>query len=349
METVFNAFSSATGQAYTREGVLVTSTATATASSIISQEDANTISQALANNIAKQTAINDANIIDQSTELSLQQGYFLPKVNNLSDEIINPSLNLSFRDIGYKLDDLLKYLITTLYPTPLYQEIINNTTRDPELLDKTVSVLRRLFSNYVNNPDNITDKNGKYIGDKYGLRILYCSNDGFVYADVQTFCKNVAVQPYVGVNNNYLVYYINPVPVIGTTLSNTIILNPSNIDLSKTDKIPIQLDVLKCCSPELPKSPEQTKLIYNVVGPAPEYKIIPETPPQTSVFDKLQIIDNHGTRLEVQESRASNYGYAARRSDTTSTFNWYVAKNLGAGFFSNPGTSFTIRLSYFEF
>jgi hypothetical protein len=349
METVFNSFSLATGEAYTQDGILVTSSASATASSNVSQEDADTISKNLANNIAKQSAKNDANIIDQSTELALQQGYFLPKVNNLPNEIINTSLNLSFRDIGYKLDELLNYLITTLLPTPLYQEIINNTTQDPVVLNETVSVLRRLFSNYVNNPNNITDKNGKYIGDKYGLRILYCSNDGFVNADVQTFCKNVAVQPYVGANNNYLVNYINPVPVLGTTLSNTVIFNASNIDLSKTEKIPNQLNVLKCRSPELPKSPDQTKLIYNVIGPAPEYKIIPETPPQTSIFNALQIIDNHGTRLEIQGSRGSNYGYAARRSDTTFLFNWYVAKNLDNIFFSNPGTSFTLRLSYFEF
>lgn len=346
---MFTAFFSEKGFANTQNGSLVTSSASATASSDISQEDANTIARNLALQLANQTAQNDANIIDQSLDLSLEQGYFLPNVNNLPNEIINPSLNMSFRDIGLKLDNLIQETLTILYPTSLYQEIINNTTQDTVLLNTLTSVLRRLFSNYVNDPSNITDRNGNYIGNKYGLRILYCSNDGFVNADVQTFCKNVELKPYNGTNNNYLVYYINPVPVEITTLSNTITKNSSNIDLSLTNKIPTQLNVLKCYSPELPKSNNQTDLIYDVFGPPPNYEVIPETPPQTSIFSDLQILDNHGTRLEIQQSRASDYGYAARRSDTTETFNWYVAKNLGSGFLLNPGTSFTIRLSYFEF
>lgn len=346
---MFSAFFSETGSAETQNGTLVSASASATASSNISQEDANIIARNIALQVANQTAQNDANVIDQSLDLSLEQGYFLPNVNNLPNEIINTSLNMSFRDIGLKLDMLLNELITILYPTPLYQEIINNTTQDPVVINTLLSVLRRLFSNYVNDPSNITDRDGNYIGDKYGLRILYCSNDGFVNADVQTFCKNVALKPYVGKSNNYLVYYINPVPVQLTTLSNTIVQNPSNIDLSITNKFPVQINVLKCKSTELPKSQDQTDLIYNVFGPAPEYVVIPETPPQTSIFDDLQIIDNHGTRLEIQESRASNYGYAARRSDTTATFNWYVSKNLGSNFLNNPGTSFSFRLSYFEF
>ncbi len=344
---IFTAVAFANGSAFTKEGQLVTSSSTVTSTSNISQLDAQKLANDLANNLAKEYAENDANIIDQSAEVSLSQGYFLPKVVNLPDEIINPSLNLSFRDIGLKLDSLLAQLLIELYPTSLYQEIINNNTEDPQLLSILVSVLRRLFSNYVNDPANITDRNGKYIGDKYGLRILYCSNDGFVNSDVQTFCKNVAVQPYIGSNNNYIVDYINPVPVLGTTLTNTIIFNASNIDLSKTSQIPIELNVLKCYSPELPKSPNETKLIYNIF--TPDLQVIPETPPQTSIFNKLQIIDNHGTRLEIQQSRASNYGYASRRSDTTTSFNWYVAKNLGSNFLKNIGTSYTIRLSYFAF
>ena len=346
---MFTAFFSETGFAKTQNGTLVSASATATSSSDISQEDANNIARNVALKLANQTAQNDANIIDQSLDLSLEQGYFLPNVNNLPNEIINPSLNMSFRDIGLKLDNLIQETLTILYPTPLYQEIINNTTEDRSLLDTLISVLRRLFSNYVNDPSNITDRNGNYIGNKYGLRILFCSNDGFVVIDVQTFCKNVEFKPYIGTNNNYVVYYINPVPVEITTLSNTIIANPSNIDLSKTNKFPTQLNVLKCYSPELPKSNNQTDLIYDVFGPPPNYVVIPETPPQTSIFSNLQIIDNHGTRLEIQQSRASDYGYASRRSDTTTSFNWYVAKNLGSEFLLNPGTSFTIRLSYFEF
>lgn len=346
---MFCALVSKIGFAKTQNGTLVTASASATSSSDISQEDANNIAENIALHLANQTAQNDANIIDQSLDLSLEQGYFIPNFEILPDEIINPSLNMSFKDIGLKLDSLLQETLTILYPTSLYQEIINNTTQDPVVLNTLLSVLRRLFSNYVNDPSNITDRNGNYIGDKYGLRILYCSNDGFVNVDVQTFCKNVALKPYVGKNNNYLVYYFNPVPVQLTNLSNTVVLNPSNIDLDKTDKIPNQLNVLKCKSSELPKSQDQTDLIYNIFGPAPEYVVIPETPPQTSIFDDLQIIDNHGTRFEIQESRASKYGYAARRSDTTATFNWYVAKNLGSDFLNNPGTSFSFRLSYFEF
>ena len=292
-------------------------------------------------------------LIEINCHKNKSPGYMICNVDELPVEIINPELNLSFKDIGIKLDNFLIQLITILTPTPLFEELINNTTEDPELLQQFISVLRRLFSNYVNNPNNITDVNGKYIGDKYGIRLLYCSNDGNVYVDTQTFCKNVAVKPYVGINNNYIIEYVNPNSLQSLAIPGTIISNPSNISLSNytSNGYSIKFNTLKCYSPELPKSPDQENLIYNVFGPAPEYNVIPETPPQTSTFFEFQNLDNFGAYKEIQQAQSCKYGFASRRSTSNidAIFSWMVSRNLANDLFVNPGTNFIIRISFFKF
>ncbi len=266
--------------------------------------------------------------------------------NQISDQIIGNGLEVSFRNIAEKLDYAIFYTLTILQPTDLFNYIIENKTDDPVIISEIQSAFRRIFSNFVNDPANITDRYGNYIGDRYGLRILLCSNDGYVIQDVQTFCQNVADRSNSGTNNNYCVQYINI--ITNPIFPSSVFFNPSNIDLSLYSNFPQQqLNVLKCYSPTRPETLPGT-FYYDVVSPDGK-KVLPETPPQNNNFSKLQIVDNHSTRTEIQLSRIGAYGYAARRSDTTNLFNWYVARNLGNDFFQNLGTSFVLRLSYFEF
>jgi len=266
--------------------------------------------------------------------------------DQISDQIIGNGLDVSFRDIANKLDYALLYTLTILQPTDLFKYIIENNTDNPVIISEIQSAFRRIFSNFVNDPSNITDRYGNYIGDKYGLRILLCSNDGYVIQDVQTYCKNVANKTNSGDNNNYCVQYVNI--TTSSIFPSTVFFNPSNIDLSLYSNFPIQqLNVIKCISPTRPETLPET-FYYEVVSPDGK-TVIPETPPQNNTFTRLLIVDNHSTRTEIQLARIGAYGYSARRSDTNNLFNWYVARNLGNDFFQQLGTSFVLRLSYFEF
>ena len=87
-------------------------------------------------------------------------------------------LGLSFRNIGKKCHDLSKKYLKN-DDTPI-NEKINNQKK-----------IRRDLSNWVNDPKNLVDSKGKYIGDKYGARITVCITDGLVLHDVETFCRDV--------------------------------------------------------------------------------------------------------------------------------------------------------------
>jgi len=252
-------------------------------------------------------------------------------------------LNLSFREIGKRGDALVcNYLFDNLDKAD-QAIVIANTTQNPAVIFDIQTKIRRILSNWVNDPRNLTDSNGKYFGDKYGGRILVCSSDGTVLHDVQTFCKDV-VKNRVGKSNNYILSILtsNNTPVAGTTntpVFTTINLaaNPGVItgpySYKKTYKI--GSSTLPTSEPIIPGE----KLHYNVYEP----ELLPVT-----VVSEL-IIDLHTTRKEIIQASLGRYGYNARRSDTINTFNWYVARKWGNELFTNFGTMYYFRLSYFEF
>ena len=199
------------------------------------------------------------------------------------------------------------------------------------------------MSNWVNDPRNLTDSNGKYFGDKYGARVLVCASDGTVIHDVQTFCKDV-IKNRVGVSNNYMLWMTtsNNTPVTGTTNTpsfTTINLaaNPGVITgaYSYNATYKVSSSTLPTSDPSKPGE----KLQYNVYEP----ELLPV------VVVSESIINLHTTRKEIIQASLGRYGYNARRSDTINTFNWYVARKWGNELFTNLGTLYYFRLSYFEF
>uniref|UniRef100_A0A6C0BBL3 Uncharacterized protein n=1 Tax=viral metagenome TaxID=1070528 RepID=A0A6C0BBL3_9ZZZZ len=68
--SVFTASASANGSAYTNTNVLVTAVSSATATSEISQQDALEKAMMLAQQLANETAIYDANVINEATNIS---------------------------------------------------------------------------------------------------------------------------------------------------------------------------------------------------------------------------------------------------------------------------------------
>lgn len=65
----FTGFASSSGTAYTLDNVLVTATASASASSIVSQEHADAVAKNLANNLAQEKANNEVDLINQTLDI----------------------------------------------------------------------------------------------------------------------------------------------------------------------------------------------------------------------------------------------------------------------------------------
>ena len=113
------------------------------------------------------------------------------------------NMGLSYRDIGIRVNKIIK------------QYSINNLKNDKYLIDNQKK-LRRDLSNWVNDPKNLVNSQGNYIGDKFGARITICLSDGTVIHDVQTFCrdiknKNNRILGEIAGNNHYIFIKNEPV------------------------------------------------------------------------------------------------------------------------------------------
>jgi len=252
-------------------------------------------------------------------------------------------LNLSFRDIAKRANTLVcDYMFGNLNKSD--QEIlIANTTENSAVIYELQTKIRRIFSNWVNDPRNLTDSTGKYFGDKYGAKITVCSESGILIHDVKTFCKDV-VNNRVGTNNNYILWVnsSNNMTVdgtINTPLFSTInlLVNPTVINSSYSYKkvYRISSSTLPTSEPVIPGEP----LKYKVYQP----ELLPIT------VSNVSIAESYTTRKELMQSSVGKYGYNARRSTTKNTFSWYVARKWGNDLFTNLGTMYYIRLGYFEF
>jgi hypothetical protein len=250
-------------------------------------------------------------------------------------------LNLSFRDIAKRGNDLVcNYIFNNLNKADQEIVIANNTENAAVIFDIQTKV-RRILSNWVNDPRNLTDSTGKYFGDKYGARITLCASDGTLIHDVKTFCKDV-VNNRVGFTNNYILIITssNNTTVQGTV--NTPIFSTINLAVNPTVINPIYSykKTYRISSSTLPTSdPPEKPLKYNVYQP----ELLPIT------VSNVTIADLYTTRKEIIQSSLGRYGYNARRSSTINTFNWYVSRKWGNDLFTNLGTMYYIRLSYFEF
>jgi hypothetical protein len=250
-------------------------------------------------------------------------------------------LGLSFREMAKRGNKLVEeYLFDNLTSSDA-AIVRSNTTEDSAEIVRIQSLVRRILSNWVNDENNLKNSNGEYIGDKYGARILVSSSDGYVVHDVQTFCKDIRVNK-TGNNNNFIMQKVDIIqqPVAFTVFStlkstdsiNSTIANTPYSD-NKTYKIKTT-SIPSSVSPSLP-------LKYNIS--------VDEINSEQITIDSVSKIDIHTTRKEFIQSSCGRYGYNARRSDTTNTFNWYVCRKWGNELFANFGTMFFVRLSYFEF
>ena len=290
-----------------------------------------------------------------SSSSSAYSSSFRAHASKLSkvDNTVITELNLSFKDIATRLTDFYSNTMENL-PESLIILINDRACLLQTQTPLIQSVFRRICSNYVNDWDNLVDKDGNYIGDNYGLRITLASNDGSIIHDIQTYCKDVKNDLNgIGKKNNFCISVLDySEKYASSTIA--IIDNYSNIDAtSLTNKSIIYNKTFKLASTILPTTQYQdqdqdqqapSKLVYDYVNYVDgESQIIPET--IITEFSSCKEIQNHGTRIEIQVSRQGGYGMAARNSVTMNKMNWYACMNIDLG---NIATNFSLRMSIFE-
>jgi len=247
-------------------------------------------------------------------------------------------LGISFRSIGRRCNNITK-------------EYLSVPANDSNNVNQTVNyqkILRRGLSNWVNDPKNLVNSNGEYIGDNFGARITICTSDGYVTHDVETFCKDVKNKNrrILGKNNNYI--------DIQNEISNT-----KNDDAST--KSLLLFSTLSNVTPEtntLSKEVFTVKVIKYNSSMLPSNNLISDDDLKYSL-DKTDdnvvvpiysgtVMDKHTTRKEIIQASCGRYGFDSRISETTFNSNWYVCKKWS---YENgySGSILFCRLSYFKF
>jgi len=242
------------------------------------------------------------------------------------------NLGLSYRDIGIRCNNIIKkYSLKDLKN----EDIIKNQKK-----------LRRELSNWVNNPVNLLNSQGNYIGDKFGARITICLADGLVIHDVETFCRDVKNKNnrVLGKNNNFIFLKNDTVSLdltnqefIYSTLNTTTLnTNPFNSNIKYTN-----LHAYKVKSSTLPSSNTNSDLIQYSSN-------------DTSDGDDIDIVsgermDLRTTRKEFIQATVRRYGYASRVSKQIVTTNPIVTTNHHVCKDVEGENEIYCRLSYFEF
>lgn len=234
-------------------------------------------------------------------------------------------LGLSFRNIGKKCHNLSKkYIKNDDTPT---NEKINNQKK-----------IRRDLSNWVNDPKNLVDSKGKYIGDKYGARITICTTDGLVLHDVETFCRDVRNRNsrILGSNNNFVYFkddFVEPNKANKRYLYSTI----NVIDVENSNIKYSSVNAYKVKSSSVPSSDPNSSLMQYLPNETADGENV--------TIVSGEIMDDHTARKEIMQATCGIYGYASRISKTINSMNYYVCKYVEG----DDGRSIFCRLSYFNF
>jgi uncharacterized surface protein with fasciclin (FAS1) repeats len=236
------------------------------------------------------------------------------------------NMGLSYRDIGIRVNKIIK------------QYSINNLKNDKYLIDNQKK-LRRDLSNWVNDPKNLVNSQGNYIGDKFGARITICLSDGTVIHDVRTFCrdiknKNNRILGEIAGNNHYI--FIKNEPVSLDASNKQFLYSTFNLN-NLTDNIKYEnVYAYKVKSSNLPSSNPSSDLVYSRHD--------------TNDGDILNIVsgelmDLHTTRKEYIQATIRRYGYNSRVTESLVTTDHHVCKYVE----NIQGANVYCRLTYFDF
>lgn len=238
------------------------------------------------------------------------------------------NMGLSYRDIGIRLNKIIK------------QYSVYNIDNNDEYLIEKQQKLRRELSNWVNDPVNLTNSQGRYIGDKFGARITICLSGGTVTHDVQTFCpdiknKNNRILGEIAGNNHYT--FIKKEPVSLDASNKQFLYSTFNLN-NLTDNIKYEnIYAYKVKSSNLPSSNPSSDLVYSQ--------------DDTNDGDILNIVsgelmDLHTTRKEYIQATIRRYGYNSRvTEESLVTTGHHVCKYVE----NTQGANVYCRLTYFDF
>jgi hypothetical protein len=249
------------------------------------------------------------------------------KFRDLPNEILENDLGLSYRGIARRCHLLSKKYSDDITSANLGRgDVVSNQQK-----------LRRNLSNWVNDPKNLVNSKGKYIGDKFGARITVCMSSGVVIHDVETFCRDVNNKNnrILGKNNNFI-FIKNEYSDLNNENSDYV-FSTLNVDAIENSNIQYRtLKAYKVKSSSLPSSdPTSTMIKYS--------------PNDTTSDDNVTIVAGHKldlrtTRKEVIQATCGKYGYDSRISSTNHPTHYVCKKVKG-----KDDRTFFIRLSYFQF
>lgn len=251
----------------------------------------------------------------------------LLKFRDLPTEILEKDLGLSYRHIARRC-----YLLSKKY-----SDDITSANLAREDVMSSQQKLRRNLSNWVNDPKNLVNSKGKYIGDKFGARITVCMSSGVVIQDVETFCRDVNNKNnrILGKNNNFI-FIKNEYSDLNKE-NHDYVFSTLNVDAIENSNIQYRtLKAYKVKSSSLPSSdPTSTMIKYS--------------PNDTTSDDNVTIVAGHKldlrtTRKEVIQATCGKYGYDSRISSTNHPTHYVCKKVKG-----KDDRTFFIRLSYFQF
>lgn len=248
------------------------------------------------------------------------------KLGNLPNEKIK-DLELSYRDIGKRCHKISKKYSYELKTSNMSASEVNNHQKK----------LRRDLSNWVNDPNNLVNCNGKYIGDNIGARITVCRSDGRVTHDVETFCRDVKNKNnrMLGTNNNYI--FIKNEHFQLNKENNEYIYSTLDVNTIKNSGIKYKnIHAYKVKSSSLPSSDPNSNII--------KYSPNDTTSDNSVTVVSGEIMDLHSTRKEIIQATSGKYGYDSRISSTTRRSHYVCEKIEG-----EERQTYYFRLSYFQF
>jgi uncharacterized surface protein with fasciclin (FAS1) repeats len=235
-------------------------------------------------------------------------------------------LGLSYRDIGIRCNNIIK------------KYSLNNIKNDKDLI-KNQQKLRRDLSNWANDPKNLANSQGRYIGDKFGARITICLADGTVIQDVQTFCRDVKNKNnrILGQNNSYIFLKSEPVS-IDVTDNKRFLYSTFNVDGLNNSSVKYEnVYAYKVNSSTVPSSnPNSSVMQYSS----------DETSNEITNIVSGELLDLHTTRKEYIQATTRRYGYNSRATESIVTTDHHVCKYVE----NIQGVNdIYCRLTYFDF
>lgn len=242
-----------------------------------------------------------------------------------------PGIGQSFHEMYQDLYALTQQILQVPIMKKLFDEPYALTREEVNQVDRVVEYYGNIFSN-----------DRKQLPDNVYKRFLATTNDGLVWVDVSTFVPPILL--------NYTTYRLSissnvyeltapqTEPLFSEFFENpkSVISNPNRISITNVQEqlqyAPSQTVVLKVGLDQAPYTPQDGVDSQN-------------PPPYRGEGKSFRIVQNHQTRVEIQQAFLQGCGYSSRYSETNFSYNYYVALRIRSERFI--GYSVVFRFSYF--